>query len=102
MREEIQAESLTRNLRAFAEFLDLIALSNGSEINYESLASDSQVSADTLRNYFQILEDTLIGFRLRGFTKTKIRKATSRATLWQKSEKYLSAVLNLVNVLSIF
>lgn len=59
--------------------LSLIARSNGEEINYESLASDSQVSADTIRNYFQILEDTLIGFRLVGFTKTKIRKATSRA-----------------------
>ena len=77
--EEIQAEAVTRNLRAFSEFLDLVALSNGAEINYEGLASDSQVSADTIKNYFQILEDTLIGFKLRGYTKSKIRKATSRA-----------------------
>lgn len=79
LKEEIQAEALTRNVRAFAEFLDLVALSNGFEINYESLASDLQVSATTVRTYFQILEDTLIGFRLPAYTKTRKRKAISRA-----------------------
>ncbi|MBT3225144.1 MAG: ATP-binding protein [Deltaproteobacteria bacterium] len=79
LKEEIQAEALTRNIEAFAEFLDAIALSNGKEINYESLASDCQVSTSTLKNYIQVLEDTLIGFRLPGFRKTKIRKAISRS-----------------------
>lgn len=79
LKEEIQAEALTRNIEAFAEFLDTIALSNGNEINYESLASDCQVSTSTLKNYIQVLEDTLIGFRLPGFRKTKIRKAISRS-----------------------
>ncbi len=79
LKEEIQAEALTRNIGAFAEFLDTIALSNGKEINYESLASDCQVSTSTLKNYIQVLEDTLIGFRLPGFKKTKIRKAISRS-----------------------
>jgi uncharacterized protein len=79
LKEEIQAEAITRNVKAFAEFLDLIALSNGAEINYESFASDSQVSPATLKNYVQILEDTLLGFSLPGFNKKRKRKATSRA-----------------------
>lgn len=79
LREEIQAEAVTRNVQAFAEFLDAIALSNGQEINYESLASDCQVSPGTLKNYLQILSDTLIGFSVPGFTKTKKRKAIKRA-----------------------
>jgi uncharacterized protein len=79
LKEEIQAEALTRNIEAFAEFLDMIALTNGKEINYASLASDCQISTSTLKNYIQVLEDTLIGFRLPGFRKTKIRKAISRS-----------------------
>ncbi len=79
LREEIKAEAVTRNVSAFAEFLDIIARSNGQELNYESFASDLQVSPGTLKNYIQILEDTLIGFRLPGFVDTKKRKATSRA-----------------------
>jgi predicted AAA+ superfamily ATPase len=79
LREEIKAEAVTRQISAFVEFLDACALSNGQEINYESLAGDLQISPSTLKNYFQILEDTLIGFRLKGFTDTRKRKATVRA-----------------------
>jgi predicted AAA+ superfamily ATPase len=79
LQQEIKAEALTRNVQGFSEFLDLAAHSNGNEINYESFAADCQVSTSTIKNYFQILEDTLIGFRVRGFTKTRKRKAISRA-----------------------
>ena len=78
LREEIQSEALTRNVQAFAEFLDLIALSNGQEINYESFSRDLQISPRTLKNYIEILNDTLLGFMLPGWTKTKKRKAISR------------------------
>ena len=79
LREEIQSESLARNVPAFAEFLDLIALSNGREINYESFSRDLQVSPNTLKNYIEILNDTLLGFPLHGWTKAKKRKGVSRA-----------------------
>lgn len=79
LREEIQAEAKLQNIAAFAEFLDLAALSNGQEINYESFAADCQVSAGTLKNYFQVLEDTLLGFKVPGYTKTRKRKAISRS-----------------------
>jgi uncharacterized protein len=79
LREEVAGEALTRNLEAFSEFLDLVAQSSGEEINYQSFASDCGVSLNTIKNYFEILEDTLIGFHLPVFRKTKIRKAISRS-----------------------
>lgn len=79
LREEIKAEAVTRNVAAFGEFLDVIGAANGQEINYEGFASDLQVSPNTLKNYLQILEDTLIGFRLPAYTKTTHRKAISRS-----------------------
>lgn len=79
IQEEIKSEAVTRNISAFTEFLDILALANGDEINYESLASDCGVSPNTLKNYIQILDDTLLGFHLHAYTKTKKRKAISRA-----------------------
>ncbi len=93
LREEVQNESFTRNIQAFAEFLDLIALSNGQELNYESFSQDLQVSPGTLKTYVEILRDTLIGFSLPGFTKTKKRKAISR-------EKHYLFDLGITNTLS--
>jgi predicted AAA+ superfamily ATPase len=82
LQEEIKAEAVTRNIQAFSEFLDIIALANGNEISYQSLASDCQVSPNTLKNYIQILEDTLLGFSLPAFTKTKKRKAITRSKFY--------------------
>lgn len=93
LREEIQAEGLARNIQGFSEFLDAVAISNGQEINYAGMASDCQVSAGTLKNYFQILEDTLIGLKLPGYTKTKKRKAITRA-------KHYLFDIGIVNVLT--
>ncbi len=78
LKEEVKAESLTRNIQAFAEFLEIIALHDAREVNFEAMASDCQISTSTLRNYFKILEDTLIGFSISGYTKTVKRKATAR------------------------
>lgn len=79
LREEIAAEALTRNIESFSEFLDLTAKSNGQEINYQSFASDCGVSINTIKSYFDILADTLIGIKMPAFIKTKKRKAITRA-----------------------
>ena len=79
LKEEIKAEAVTRNVSSFSEFLDVMGKSNGEEVNYDSFAKDLQTSTSTLKNYIQILEDTLIGFRLPGFTDTKKRKSITRA-----------------------
>ena len=82
LKEEIQNEALARKVTQFAEFLDLMAISNGQEISYQSLASDCGVSANSIKNYIQILEDTLVAFQLKAFTNTRKRKAISRSKLY--------------------
>jgi len=82
LKEEIQNEALTRKVAQFSEFLDLMALSNGEEISYQSVAGDCGVSANSIKNYIQVLEDTLVAFQLKAFTKTHKRKAISRSKLY--------------------
>lgn len=82
LREEITAEALVRNISQFARFLDVIALQNGEELNYEGIASDCGVPARTLHNYVQILEETLIGFPVHSFRATKKRKAITRSKFY--------------------
>jgi uncharacterized protein len=75
--EEIQAEGFVRNLPKFSSFLQLAAHTNGQIVNYSKIASDVGVSVPTIREYYQILEDTLIGFTLPAWLNSKKRKAAS-------------------------
>jgi uncharacterized protein len=79
LNEEIKAESLVRNLSCFTRFLETAALTSGTMLNFNSLSNDVGVPASTVREYYQILEDTLIGFTLPAWTKTTKRKAISTA-----------------------
>ena len=74
LKEEIQAEALTRNLPAFSRFLNSAAITNGMLLNYSNAARESGVSVKTIREYYQILEDTLIGRQLPPLEKIKKKK----------------------------
>jgi predicted AAA+ superfamily ATPase len=74
LKEEIAAEALTRNVPAFSRFLKIAALTNGELINHRNIASDCGVSAPTVKEYFQILDDTLIGKQLPAFRKRAKRR----------------------------
>lgn len=78
LKEEIQAESLVRNLGGFSRFLDVVALMNGEELNYAAISSDCGVPVRTLSGYFTILDDTLLGFAVEPFLRSKKRKAITR------------------------
>ena len=67
LKEEIQAEALVRNLPGFARFLPVASLFHGQVLNVEGLARDSGVARTTVQGYLDILEDTLLAFRLRAF-----------------------------------
>lgn len=82
LREEIQAESLLRKIPAFSRFLKTSALTSGQILNFTSIASDSAVPASTIREYYHILEDTLIGFMVPAWTKSIKRKAISTAKFY--------------------
>jgi predicted AAA+ superfamily ATPase len=74
LKDEILAEAKIRNIVSFSRFLETAAFSNGEIVNYTNIASDCGVSANTVREYFQILEDTLIGRFLTSFQKRPKRK----------------------------
>ena len=74
LKEEIAAEAVTRNIPAFAEFLRISALTSGELLNYTNVSRETGVSAKVVRSYFQLLEDTLLGFRVSPWRKKKKRR----------------------------
>lgn len=85
LREEIRAEALSRNIEGFSRFLIQAALTNTELLNFESIGSDAQVPPRTIREYYSILEDTLVGILLNPIVlkKTKhMRKVVSKAKFY--------------------
>ena len=80
--EEIKQEAFVRNYERFVRFMETMALSNGQELNYQNLASDSGVPARTIEGYIEVLKDTLIAFELLPYLKTKTRKAVTRSKFY--------------------
>jgi predicted AAA+ superfamily ATPase len=79
LREEIMAEALVRNVATFSRFVDLAAASSWQELNYSKLASDSEIPKETIRRYVDILSETLLIFRIPGFTEIHSpRRATQK------------------------
>jgi len=74
LRDEIVAEAKIRNVEIFSRFLESAAFTNGEMVNYTNVASDCGVSATTIKEYFQILQDTLLGRFLPSFQKKPKRK----------------------------
>lgn len=74
LRDEIMAEAKIRNINSFSRFLEIAALTNGEMVNYSNIASDCGLSAPTVKEYFQILEDTMIGRYLPSFQNKPKRR----------------------------
>jgi predicted AAA+ superfamily ATPase len=82
LEQEIHAEALTRNVPAFAAFLEAVTLTHGQLINYATIARDCGVSSKTVREYYQILEDTLLGHTLPPWRKSKKRRLIETAKFY--------------------
>jgi predicted AAA+ superfamily ATPase len=82
LEEEIRAEALVQKLPAFSRFLQLSALTSGNTLNFSSIASDCGVSVPTLREYYQILEDTFLGFMVLPYEHSVKRKASTTARFY--------------------
>ena len=82
LEEEIKAEALVKNLPAFSRFLQLSALTSGTTLNFTSIASDAGVSSMTLREYYQILEDSFLGFLVLPWQHSIKRKAIATARFY--------------------
>jgi len=74
LKEEIAAEGLVRNLPVFSDFLNIAALSDTELVNFSTIARECGVSSLTIKEYFQILEDTLLGKWLPSYRKRPKRR----------------------------
>lgn len=74
LQQEIVEEAVVRQLDAFTRFLQVAALSNTEIVNYTNIAQDCGVSAKTVKEYFAILEETMLGFYLPAYTRVVKRR----------------------------
>jgi predicted AAA+ superfamily ATPase len=81
LKEEIQAEALVRNLPGFARFLPIAALCHGQTVNVSNIAREAGVARTTVGGYLEILEETLLCFRVPGF-EGRLRVRERRLPKW--------------------
>ena len=81
--EEIKAEGLVRNLGGFSRFLDVAALAAGQRTSVSNIARDAGVSRDTVRGFFDVLADTLIGSWLPAYRpRARIKEVARPKFYW--------------------
>lgn len=74
LKEEILDEGLTRNLPAFDQFLRAAAIGDTEVVNFSNIARESGVASSTIKGYYEVLEDTLVGSFLQAFTRRPKRR----------------------------
>lgn len=79
LKEEVFDEGLVRNTPAFSRFFDALSFSHGELLNFSNIARDCGVDSKTVREYSQILVDTLVGTLLEPFSLRRSREVITRA-----------------------
>lgn len=79
LKEEVFDEGLTRNIPAFSRFFEAMGYSHGQLTNYANIARECGVDAKTVREYYQILIDTLLGMMLPPFKERQSRQVIGKA-----------------------
>jgi len=79
LKEEVFDEGLTRNIPSFSRFFDAMAYSHGELTNYSNIARDCGVDSKTVKEYYQILVDTLLGAMVEPFKRRQNRQVISKA-----------------------
>lgn len=74
LRDEIIAEAKIRNITSFSKFLEAAAFSNGEMVNFSNIAAECSISSPTVKEYFQILEDTMTGRFVPAYQKKPKRR----------------------------
>jgi predicted AAA+ superfamily ATPase len=83
LKEEIKGEALVRNLPGFVRFLPIAAVMHGQSVNLANAARDAGISRTTISGYMEILEDTLLAFRLNAFeSKLRVRERKHPKFYW--------------------
>jgi len=94
LEQEIRAEGVTRSVGDFSRFLTAAALSNAEQVNYSKISNDTTVKINTVRAYYEILQDTLLGYLLEPFRGTKHRKAVSTPKFYLFDTGVVNGILN--------
>lgn len=79
LKEEIFAEGIIRNIPSFSRFYDAMGYTHGELVNYSNIARDCGVDSKTVREYYQILVDTLMGRMIEPFKKSQSRQVITRS-----------------------
>lgn len=82
LKEEIWNEQIIRKLKPFAQFLEIAAQCNGKILNFSKIAHDIAVDTKTVQSYYQILEDTLVGFLLPAYHRSVRKRQTTAAKFY--------------------
>jgi len=93
IKEEIEIEANIRNLGSFLRFLPMAAAENGEVLNYSNIARETGIKSSTAKEYYKILEDTLIGFFLLPYNRSVRKRLT-------KHPKFYFFDLGLVSALN--
>lgn len=98
LKEEIQAEALTRNIEGFSRFIYVVAAESGKFLDLSKLASNASIPRQSAIRYFEILEDTLIVQRCNAFGKSERRRLIQRPKFYFFDTGVLNALLENFNV----
>ena len=79
LQEEVFAEGLTRNIPAFSRFFEAMGFTHGELTNYANIARDCGIDAKTVKEYYQILGDTLLGTMIEPYKKRQERQVIMKA-----------------------
>lgn len=92
LKEEIQAEALVRNLPGFSRFLPIAGLFHGQTLNVSNISRQAGVARTTVSGYLEILEQTLLGFRLEAYD-AKLRVRERKLPKWYWCDPGLARVM---------
>lgn len=98
LQEEITQEQVVRKLDPFRRFLFVAAQMSGQIINFSKISRDTGTSVVTIQSYFQILEDTLIGFLLEPFHESIRKRQRENPKFYFFDTGVLRALQNTLNV----
>jgi predicted AAA+ superfamily ATPase len=94
LKEEVFAEGLVRNVPAFSRFFDAVGFSHGEQVNFSNIARDCGVDSKTVREYYQILDDTLVGELLPPYKRRQSRDVISKTPKFYLFDVGLAGVLS--------
>ncbi len=89
LKEEVVAEQIIRNLNPFRLFLPIAAQMNAKPVNYSSIARDTGTDHKTVQKYFQILEETYLGFFLNPYSRSvrRVQRQSPKFYLFDQGVK---------------